>query len=186
MKKRVKEAGIVKFIFGMIISNLIRLLQFIPNNDPIMALMLPYAKNDNKIWAMLFPFLTMVSFDLITNKLGIWTLITAVMYSLIGFLFSNFYFKHTNISLFKYIKAGVIGVLLFDFVTGPIMSSWMFSMTFQEAFFGQIPFTILHLITVSAYIVVLVPLLDKHLVKNEKLNDKALFDYFKNLLLTRA
>jgi hypothetical protein len=36
--------GVVKFIIGIVLSNLIRLLRFIPNNDPIMAITLPFSK----------------------------------------------------------------------------------------------------------------------------------------------
>ncbi|MFA6064972.1 MAG: hypothetical protein WCW44_00955 [archaeon] len=182
------NVGIVKFFAGLILSNLIRLLHFIPNNDPIMAIMLPYAKTKHKYIAVLFPLLTMVSFDIITGKVGVWTIVTAGTYALLGFFFSNFYFKVNakKIGLLKYLKAGILGVLIFDFITGPIMSSWMFGMTFTDAVLGQIPFTIMHLVTVSAYIVVLVPLLDKHLVENAKLTDTSVLNYLKQKLFART
>jgi hypothetical protein len=43
MKKRT-NIGVTKFVIGILLSNIIRLFRFIPNNDPIMAIMLPYAK----------------------------------------------------------------------------------------------------------------------------------------------
>jgi hypothetical protein len=55
---------------------------------------------------------------------------------------------------------GVVGVLIFDFITGPILSSAMFRMSFAQALIGQIPFTLKHLVSVSAYTVVVSPVLD--------------------------
>ena len=64
------KVGIIKFLIGLLLANGIRFLRVIPNNDPIMAIMLPYAKSDKKYKAVLFPFITMVSFDLITGMLA--------------------------------------------------------------------------------------------------------------------
>jgi len=186
MAKEAITVGAIKFLTGLVLSNLIRLLHFIPNNDPIMAIMLPYAKAKHKYIAILFPLLTMISFDVITGKVGIWTIVTAGTYALLGLFFSNYYFKDKKIGLLKYLKAGALGVLVFDFITGPLMSSWMFGMTFGEAFIGQIPFTIMHLVTVGAYIIVIVPLLDKHLLENPKLADTAVLNYLKQKLFARA
>ena len=74
------EKGFVKFALSMLIANAIRFLRFIPNNDPIMAMMLPYSKQKSKWKAFLFPFITMISFDAITGYLGIWTAVTAITY----------------------------------------------------------------------------------------------------------
>lgn len=165
------SVGITKFVIGILLSNIIRLFRFIPNNDPIMAIMLPYAKSDKKYKAVLFPFITMVSFDLITGMLGIWTIVTALTYAGLGLLFTQFFFKEKKISIFKYLKGGVIGVLIFDFITGPIMSSFMFGMSFIEAFLGQIPFTLMHLVTVGTFIIVITPFYDKFVFENANLID---------------
>ncbi|MFA6319607.1 MAG: hypothetical protein WCX66_01640 [archaeon] len=165
------KVGIIKFLIGLLLANGIRFLRVIPNNDPIMAIMLPYAKSDKKYKAVLFPFITMVSFDLITGMLGLWTLVTALTYALIGFLFTQYFFKERKISIFKYLKGGIIGVLIFDFITGPIMSSFMFGMSFIEAFIGQIPFTLMHLVTVGTFIIVITPFYDKFVFENANLID---------------
>ncbi|MDD4251221.1 MAG: hypothetical protein PHX27_03455 [Candidatus ainarchaeum sp.] len=174
--------GIIKFLIGLLLANGIRFLRFIPNNDPIMAIMLPYAKSDKKYKAVLFPFLTMISFDLITGMLGIWTIVTALTYAGLGLFFTQFFFKEKKISIFKYLKGGIIGVSIFDFITGPIMSSFMFGMSFIEAFIGQIPFTLMHLLTVGIFIIVITPLYDKHILKNSLFNDIKLIVFIKNLL----
>jgi hypothetical protein len=185
MKKRT-NVGVTKFVIGILLSNIIRLFRFIPNNDPIMAIMLPYAKSDKKYKAVLFPFITMVSFDLITGMLGVWTLVTALTYAGLGFLFTQYFFKEKKISIFKYLKGGIIGVLIFDFITGPIMSSFMFQMSFIEAFLGQIPFTLMHLLTVGIFIVVITPLYDKHVLENQSLTDNFVKQFLQRKLLVRA
>ena len=68
-------------------------------------------------------------------------------------------------------KGGIIGVLIFDFITGPIMSSFMFGMSFIEAFIGQIPFTLMHLVTVGTFIIVITPFYDKFVFENANLID---------------
>ena len=178
MKEKLK-VGIVKFLIGILLSNIIRFARFIPNNDPIMAIMLPYAKSDKKYKAVLFPFITMVSFDLITGMLGVWTIVTALTYAGLGLLFTQFFFKEKKISIFKYLKGGIIGVLIFDFVTGVIAMPFMFGMSFELALIGQIPFTLMHLLTVGIFIIVITPLYDKHIIKNISLEDLAVFNKLK-------
>ena len=172
------EVGAVKFVLSITISNIIRLFSFIPNNDPIMALMLPYSKQKNRIAAFLFPFITMFSFDAITGHLGILTVVTAMTYGCLG-LFFAFIYKNRKVGLKTYLGSGALGVLIFDFVTGCIAFPLLFNMPFEQAIFGQIPFTIIHLVTVSCYVVVITPLLDKHILQNPKLSDTKLFNYLK-------
>lgn len=162
---------LVKYFLSILFCNAFRLLRFIPNNDPIMGCMLPFARQ-HKWWnAALFSFITMVSFDLITGMTGIWTLVTASTYGALGILFHQIYKKKKKINLKTYLGSGIIGVLIFDFITGPIMSSWMFQMPFEVAFIGQIPFTLLHLASVSAFVLILTPLLDVHLMNSKQLED---------------
>lgn len=164
------ERGAVKFILSIFVSNMIRLFSFIPNNDPIMALMLPYAKQKNRFAGFLFPFITMFSFDAITGHLGLLTLITATTYGVLG-LFFVFIFKNRKIGIKSYLLSGAFGVLVFDFITGCIAFPIFFSMPFEQAIVGQIPFTLIHLVTVSAFVLVITPLVDKHIFENKSLND---------------
>ena len=185
MKEKLK-VGIVKFLIGILLSNIIRFARFIPNNDPIMAIMLPYAKSDKKYKAVLFPFITMVSFDLITGMLGVWTIVTALTYAGLGLLFTQFFFKEKKISIFKYLKGGIIGVLIFDLITGVLAMPFMFGMSFEIALIGQIPFTLMHLLTVGIFIVVITPLYDKHVLENQSLTDNFVKQFLQRKLLVRA
>jgi len=179
------KVGIVKFLIGIILSNAIRFMRFIPNNDPIMAIMLPYAKSDKKYKAFLFPFITMISFDAITGMLGVWTIVTALTYAGLGLLFTQFFFKEKKISIFKYLKGGVIGVLIFDFITGVIAMPFMFGMSFELALIGQIPFTLMHLFTVGIFIVVITPLYDRHILENIYLEDFVVLNKLKQAFILR-
>ncbi len=82
-------------------------------------------------------------------------------------------------------KGGIIGVLIFDFITGPIIRSFMFGMSFIEAGLGQIPFTLMHLLTVSIFIVIITPFYDKHVFENKNLNDYNVLNYLKKMFITR-
>jgi phage-related holin len=124
----------------------------------------------------------MLSFDVITNKVGVWTIFTSLTYAFLGFLFYFYFSRHGKETILNYLKAGVLGVLIFDFITGVLATPLMFEMTFEQAFIGQIPFTIMHLVTVSFYIAIITPLIDKYIVRNPKLNDTQIINYTKFLL----
>jgi hypothetical protein len=138
--------GLVVFGVGLVVASLLRLAHFFPNNDPIMAVVLPYARRRRQWMAIGFPVVAMVFFDLLSAKIGVWTVVTAATYGLLGWLFSMFYARDKARrglrALLTYVGLGAAGVLIFDFVTGPIMSSLLFGMTFQQALVGQIPFTL--------------------------------------------
>jgi len=171
--------AIVKYALSILFCNAYRFLRIIPNNDPIMGCMLPFSRKDKWWQGALFAFLTMVSFDFITMKIGIWTAVTASTYACLGLLFYLIYKKLKKVKLKHYLGSGIAGVLIFDFVTGPIMSSWLFGIGFAAAFIGQIPFTIMHLLTVSGFILILTPLLDRAVVSNPALEDSAVLNRIK-------
>jgi biotin transporter BioY len=106
----------------------------------------------------------MVLFDILSRRLGIWTAVTAGTYGLLGLAFSFVYStlakRGRRVGPATFLVSGIVGVLVFDFVTGPILSSVMFRMSFAQAFVGQIPFTLKHLASVSAYTLVVSPVLD--------------------------
>jgi uncharacterized membrane protein len=164
-------ARLAVFGLGLGISTALRWARFFPNNDPIMAVTLPYAKR-GRVAAAAFPALAMVLFDLLSRRVGIWTLVTAGTYGLIGLGFSYLYSKRAArgqaVGRGTFFLSGIVGVLLFDFVTGPVMSSALFHMSFAQAFVGQVPFTLKHLVSVSLYAAVVSPLLDWALGRVER------------------
>lgn len=167
-----------KYAAGVILANALRFVRVFPNNDPIMGVMLPFARHQKWWSAALFAFITMVSFDLITSGIGAWTWVTALTYAAIG-IAAHFYLKNKEkIGLKNYLGAGIAGVLAFDFVTGVLFGPTLFGTPIELAFAAQIPFTLLHLLSASAYVAVLAPLLDRHLVNSPQLTDERLAKLF--------
>ena len=90
------------------------------------------------------------------GTIGLWTLTGALSWGLVGLLFSR---QKPNGSPFTFAKLGLGGTLLFDALTGPVASTFVWGMPFSEALVGQIPFTIKHLLGIAAISIVLAPLL---------------------------
>ena len=74
----------LKYLASLFFCNIYRLLKIFPNNDPIMGCALPFARRDKWWQAVLFPVITMISFDFITMKIGVCTFGTAAAYGFIG------------------------------------------------------------------------------------------------------
>jgi hypothetical protein len=153
------------------VTTALRWARLFPNNDPILAVALPCAKR-GRIAAVVFPVAAMVLFDVLSQRVGIWTVVTAGTYGLLGLAFSYAYRALANrgraVGPAAFLVSGIVGVLIFDFVTGPVMSSALFQPSFGEAFVGQIPFTVKHLASVAAYALVVSPALDWALRQIEK------------------
>jgi uncharacterized membrane protein len=145
---------------------LFRLLPFrAPNVEPIMTTIMPIGKRYGKIFAFSFAFISIVLFDAITSGLGIWTLITALSYGLIGF-FSFYFFKNRS-GWKNYALYAVFATILYDVITGLTIGPLFFNQSFMVSLTGQIPFTILHLLSNVAFAIVLSPVIEKWLVKKE-------------------
>ncbi|MDO8633665.1 MAG: hypothetical protein Q7K34_00025 [archaeon] len=150
-----------RYAGAFLACNLLRLFRFFPNNDPIMAFVLPFSRQDKWFYSALFAFATMVVFDYFTSGIGVWTFTTAIAYTAIA-IGAHFYFKNRKkMSMKTYLGTGIAGILFFDFVTGVLFGPTMFGVPIQAAFLGQIPFTLLHIASASAYIALIVPFLDK-------------------------
>ncbi|MCX6803857.1 MAG: hypothetical protein NTY48_04785 [Candidatus Diapherotrites archaeon] len=156
------------FSWKWILATVIRFVHIFPNNDPILALALPSAKK-NLVPAILFAFLCMFSFDFFAGKFGVWTIITSLTYAGVILVLGLFFSKIKILSLKHYFFAGIFGVLLFDTITGPLMSTFIFRQSFLVTVLGQIPFTMYHLASVSSYVtffaIVLDPVVRSQLVK---------------------
>lgn len=176
----------VKLILSVLIANAIRLLRIIPNNDPIMSMALPFSRRSSALTSFAFPFITMVSFDFVTGFVGSWTVVTGLTYGFIG-LFFHYYLKdREKVGIKRYLGCGIIGVLVFDFITGVLATPFMFGMSFEQAFIGQIPFTLRHLLTTSAFILVVTPLLDKQVLLNARLDDSKVKAFLSRLFISRV
>ena len=88
--------------------------------------------------------------------LGIWTAVGALTWGLVGFLFT---LQKPNGSPLTFGKLGIAGTLVFDAITGPVASTFIWSMPFMDSLVGQIPFTAKHLFGIAAVSLILAPLI---------------------------
>jgi len=153
-----------KYFFSGILTNFCRFFRIFPNADPIMGFALPAAKNEPWWKGALFAFVVMFTFDILTNHLGLWTLVTSLTYAAVIMLF-HFFLKNKESTMRLFLGSGAVAVLIFDFITGPIMSSFMFKQPFLVTLIMQIPFTLLHIVSVSFSILIISPFLDPQLNK---------------------
>lgn len=157
----------LKYITTFLTVLLFRLLPFrAPNVEPIMATIMPIGKVGGYIASFSFGFFSIFLFDLFTSGIGIWTLVTALSYGLVGF-FAKVYFK--NHSGWKsYAKYAFVSTLIYDIVTGLSVGPLFFGQSFMVALIGQIPFTVLHLIGNISFAIVLSPVIEKWILSDVK------------------
>ncbi len=171
-----KQENILKYAIGFIICTLFRLVTRavpLPNVEPVTSTLMPFGKKGGWLIGALFGAFSIAIFDLITRQLGVWTIVTAVMFGLIG-AFSGIYLKNKPNRIRHYVGFSVVATLAYDFITGPIMSSVIFRMPFMAALIGQIPFTIWHLGGNIAFAGLLSPALYKWVVSNRQLELSAI------------
>lgn len=164
-----------KFVLGFVVCILIRLIPFRPPNiEPILATAMPFSRAYGKSAGFLFAFGSMVLFDLIVGKVGVWTLITAAVYGLVGF-FATLYFKNKKNTAWNYAKFAVISTIFFDAVTGFTIGPIFFGQPFIAAVLGQIPFTALHLLGNVSFALILSPALYAFVIENKKFESANFF-----------
>jgi len=91
-----------------------------------------------------------------TGTVGLWTLTGALTWGVVGFIFAQ---QKPDGSPFTFAKLGLGGMLIFDAITGVVLSPLLWGMPWQDALVGQIPFTIKHLLGIGAISLILAPLI---------------------------
>jgi uncharacterized membrane protein len=120
---------------------------------------MPFGRIYGKLSAFLFGAMSIVVYDALTSGIGIWTLITAVVYGLVG-LGAAIYFKEKG-GRGRYALYAVFATIAYDALTGLTLGPLFFGQTFASAVIGQIPFTALHLLGNVAFAIVLSPVIEK-------------------------
>ena len=165
----------LKFVIGLVSCLLIRLIPFRPPNiEPILATQMPFAKAYGALAGFFFAFFSIVLFDIITGTLGKWSLLTSITYGILG-IAGAFYFKNRKANSWNFAKFAIAGTIFFDAVTGLSIGPLFFNQPFVEAFFGQIPFTGLHLLGNVSFALVLSPAIYRFVIENQKLELKFKF-----------
>lgn len=168
MKKDL-NASSLKFFSGFIVCLIIRLIPFrLPNIEPILTTTMPFSLRYGAAGGFLFGFFSIVIYDVILSKVGIWTLITAVLYGSLGVL-SSYYFKSRESSRINYVKFAIAGTIYYDLISGIGIGVFVFKQSFMVTLLGQIPFTAMHLLGNIAFALILSPVIYRWVVNNNSL-----------------
>ena len=184
-----KQSGL-KYGLGFLFTFGVLLMPRPPNVEPILTTTMPFGKKWGWFAGFLFGFLSIIFYNLIKPmsgfaKFGILTWTTAIMYGLIG-IASGVFLKHKENKIKYYLSFSIVATLIYDFVTGPIMSSYVFHMTFMQALIGQIPFTLLHLLGNTIGAIFVSPLIYKWVVSNKQLDTDIVYSRLRNLFVREA
>jgi len=157
----------VKYTIAFLSVLIIRLIPFrAPNLEPMMALIMPISKKYGILMSFFFGFLSIVIYDSMTSGWGIWTLITGFSYGLVG-IGATLYFKKRS-GRRNYVIYAIVATILYDAITGLTIGPLFFNQTFAISLAGQIPFTIIHLLSNVSFAIVLSPVIEKWLVEKEE------------------
>lgn len=176
--------NIIKYLIGLGTVIGLRLIPHPPNVEPIMSTMMPFAKKWGWFAGFLFSLVAILSFDLITGTLGVWSLMTAGTYAVLG-IAAGFYFKKRKNKIKYYVGFSVVGTLIYDAITGIGTGMLFFHQTFMVTFLGQIPFTLYHLAGNIALAAIVSPLLYKWVLKNPELEIQPVFNRIRSAFATK-
>jgi len=153
----------IKYTITFVSVMVFRLMPFrAPNVEPIMATIMPLGKIYGSVMSFVFGFLSIVLYDSVTSGFGIWTLITALAYGLLGVGATYFFKKRSGWK--NYALYAVIATIFYDAITGLTIGPLFFHQSFMVSLMGQIPFTVLHLIGNVSFAIVLSPVIEKWMV----------------------
>lgn len=179
--RRILAGNWLKLVLGWILSIVLRLIPFRPPNiETVLAIQMPFAKRLGFMTAFMFAFFNIILYDVITGKVGIWTVITAIVYGSLA-LFSSWYFKNRRSTPINYAVHAVFATIIYDIVTGLTIGPIFFGQNFMAAVIGQIPFTMYHLMGNVAFALTLSPLIYRFLVSNPRFE----YQYKKNLVTSK-
>src|SRR5680860_834081 len=117
--KNIYKKNWLKISVAFFVCVFVRLIPFRPPNiEPILATQMPFSKHYGPYIGFSFAFFSMIFFDLITQHLGIWSLITALAYGVLGFIAYAFFKKKKEPTRMVYVRFAIVGTLFFDIVTG--------------------------------------------------------------------
>ena len=157
---------------GMLACLLVRLVPFrAPNVEPILATQMPFAKRYGGLVGFIFGVVSIVSYDLITGTFGVWTLVTASAYGLLGF-FSAQFFQNKKASRKNFVLFAIMGTIFYDVFTGLTVGPLIFHQSFMVALAGQIPFTGLHLLGNISFAFLISPEIHSFLLRHQRLRNK--------------
>lgn len=127
-----------------------------------MGTMMPFSKRFGPLAGGLFAAGSMVLYDLVTSY-GRWTWTTALVYGAVS-VWAGYFFKNREASRGNFVGFAIMGTLVFDALTGPIIPSLFGDGNFTALTIAQIPFTLSHLAGNVLFAAILSPVIMKYLV----------------------
>ncbi len=124
----------------------------------MLATVMPFSKKLTAVQSFLFAFFGIVFFDAVTSGWGSWTWVAASSYGVLA-LGAHYFFANRDASVKNFLSFGIVATLLFDVVTGVIAGPLIYGQSFSVALTGQIPFTLMHLLSTVVFSVTLSPAL---------------------------
>ena len=155
--------------------------------EPITATMMPFGKTFGALGGFAFGFLSIVLYDLILQAVNIpafgvqttfgeWTFVTGIAFGLLGAA-SHYFFRNKKGTPLQYALFAIPATIGYDLLTGVIYSPLRYPDTsFTEAFTGQIPFTVNHLISSIVLALVISPLIQRWITENPALELSSLLN----------
>ena len=167
MRFSIQTAGL-KFLLGWAAVFLFRLIPFRPPNfEPMLATVMPFSKRFGVFGSFLFGFFGIALYDAVTSGWGMWTLVTAICYGLLAVL-AHYFFKNREASAINFLIYGIPATIAYDAVT-MMIAPIFYHQPLMLALFGQIPFTLMHLLSTVVFSVILSPAIYRWVVENEAL-----------------
>jgi energy-coupling factor transport system substrate-specific component len=156
-----------KYILAFVSVFALRMIPFrAPNLEPIMAILMPFGKVYGGVSAFLFGSLSIVLFDSMTSGVGIWTIVTAFTYGVIGYGSQKFFKNRTDWK--SYATYAMMATIFYDAITGLTIGPLFFHQSFMVSLVGQIPFTLIHLLGNVSFAIVLSPVIEMWAKRSEK------------------
>ncbi len=152
----------LKYTIAFVTVLIVRLMPFrAPNVEPVMAVVMPFGKIYGKAMGFVFGALSIMVYDSLTSGFGVWTLITAIAYGLVGYG-AQIYFKNRS-GWKNYAFYALFSTIIYDALTGLTLGPLFFGQSFLISLVGQIPFTVLHLLGNVSFAIVISPVIEKWL-----------------------
>jgi len=156
-----------KYTIAFISVLLVRMIPFrVPNVEPIMAVVSPFGKTYGGWMAFMFGSFSIIIYDSFTSGLGVWTLVTAIAYGLVGYG-ASFYFKKRS-GWKSYASYAVFATIFYDAITGLTIGPLFFHQSFMLSLIGQIPFTTFHLLGNVSFAIILSPAIEMWAIKSKE------------------
>lgn len=157
---------------GVFLFRLVLLPVRAPNVEPLLATLMPVSKGLGMLQSFAFAALSITLYDAVTSGIGLWTLVTAFAYGLLG-VAAHAYFTNREGTRTRFVGFAIVSTLLYDAATGLTVGPLFFGQPLAVAAAGQIPFTLLHLAGNVAFAATLSPVLARWLAVEPRVSEVA-------------